>query len=144
MFLAAAPSCAPEREALSILALRGVKECVSFVRYFWLLFASWNSSTGFFETWRFCVFPTETDNINVMDLIKVCSKDVDEGVERIWRLNIQPAMTDEAPNGIVGEMHFVRSRGIPSKVCVLAPKHGCGLRVACHLFPFSSLVFVRL
>jgi hypothetical protein len=126
------------------LPLRGVKECVSFVRYFWLLFASWDSSTSFFETWRFCVFPTETDNINVMDLIKVCSKDVDEGVERIWRLNIQPAMTDETPNGIVSEMHFVRSRGIPSKACVLAPKYDCGLRIAFHLFPFGSLVFVRL
>jgi hypothetical protein len=89
------------------LPLRGAKECVSFVRYFWLLFASWNSSTGFFEAQRFCVFPLLTDNINVMDLIKVCSKDVDEWVERIWRMNIQPAMTDEAPDGIVGEMHFV-------------------------------------
>ncbi len=116
---------------------------MSFVRHFWLLFASWDSSAGFFEVQRFCVFPMETDNIHVMDLIKVCSKDVDEGVERIWRLNIQPAMTDEAPNGIVGEMHFVRSRGIPSKACIRASKHGRGLRVAYHLFPFGSLVFIR-
>ena len=79
-----------------------------------------------------------------MDLIKVCSKDVDERVERIWRPNIQPAITDEVPNGIVGEMHFVWSRGIPSKACVRAPKHGRGLRVAYNLFPFGSLVFVSL
>jgi len=79
-----------------------------------------------------------------MDLIKVCSKDVEEGVERIWRLNIQSAMTDEAPSGIVGEMHFVWSRGIPSKACVRAPKHGRALRVAYNLFPFGSLVFISL
>lgn len=85
----------------------------------------------------------KTDNINVMDLIKVCSKDVDEGMERIRRLNIQSPMTDEAPNGIVGEMHFVRSRRIPSKACVRASKHRHGLRVAYHLFPFSSSVFIR-
>lgn len=85
----------------------------------------------------------ETDNINVMDLIKVCSKDVDKGVERIWRLNIQPAMTDEAPNGVVGEMHFVRPRRTPSKACVRASKHGHGLRVAHHLFPFGSFVFIH-
>ena len=88
MFLAAAPSSAPEREALNIVVSRGVKEYVSFVRYFWLLFASWNPSTGLFETGRFCVFPTEADNINVMDFNKVCSKDIDEGVERIRRPNI--------------------------------------------------------
>jgi hypothetical protein len=84
------------------------------------------------------------DNINVMDLIKVCSKDVDERVERIWRLNTQPAMTNKAPNGIVGEVHFVRSGGTPGKVCVQAPKYSHGLRVAYYLFPFGTLVFVRL
>ena len=48
--------------------------------------------------------------------LKFCSKVVDERVERIWWLNIQPAMTDEAPNGIIGEIHFVRSRGFQVKL----------------------------
>lgn len=144
ILISAAPSCTPQCEALDIFLSRRVKECVSFVRHFWLLFASWDSSNGFFEVRRFCVFPTRMDNINVMDLIKVCSKDVDERVERIWRLNTQPAMTNKAPNGIVGEVHFVRFGGTPGKVCVRAPKYSHGLRVPYHLFPFGTLVFVRL
>jgi len=77
-----------------------------------------------------------------MDLIQVCSEDVDERVGRIWRLNIQPAMTDEAPNRIVANMKSVRFRGTLGKVCVRVPKYGSRLRVSYHLFPVSSAVFV--
>jgi hypothetical protein len=39
-----------------------------------------------------------------MGLIEVCPKDIDEWVDRIWRLNVQPAMADEAPNRIAGSV----------------------------------------
>lgn len=116
---------------------------MSFVRYFWLLFTSWNYSLGFFEARRFCVFPKDRKIINSMDLIQVCSEDVDERVGGVWRLNIQPAMTYEAPNRIVADMKSVRFRETPGKFCVWVPKYSSRLRVSYHLFPVSTVVFVR-
>jgi hypothetical protein len=117
---------------------------MSFRGHFLLLLTPWDPSTGFFEPGRFCILPTETDDVNVMDLVEISSEDVHEGVERVWRLNIQPSMTNEAPNGIVCELHFVRFGRTPSEACIWASKHSWGGWVACQSFPLSSLVLVGL
>jgi hypothetical protein len=109
---------------------------MNFFRHFWLLFASWDSNNGFSEARGFCVFPPEIDNISTVDLRKVCTKEIDERVWRIWRLNIQPAMADKAPNGIASGV-----RANPGKGCPRAPKYGHGMPVAYNFFPCCNVEF---
>src|SRR5438874_38804 len=86
------------------------------------------------------------EKINPMVKSKVRSEDVGEGVERKWRLERQPAMTDKARNGTVGEMHAtIISRGTPSKIGVRALNHGHEPWIhwtAYLLFPLGSTEFV--